>query len=369
MHVLLDARPILAAKTGDRSYWLGLARALPLARPDWRFTIALDGPPEPGLLPDLPNLDVAVAERPRGRLWPLVALPRLARELAVDLVALQYVAPPYLPCPYVTSIHDISFQVYPRTFTWFDGTWLRRLVPPSARRAAGVLAISQATRADLLRWYGLPPARVHYVGIGLDPAYSPEADPAPVRARLDLPPRYLLSVGVLQPRKNLTGLLAAYHQARTAHGLRDPLLVVGKTGWLAEPIFAQARALGLEDSVRFLGYVDDADLPGLYAGALLTLYPSLYEGFGLPPLESLACGTPVVVSTTPALAETAGPVAPTLPARDTAAWARMMARLAGNEDERARLAARGRAWAARFTWGRAAQLHAAAYEAAARRSA
>lgn len=365
MHVLLDARPILAAKTGDRSYWLGLCRALPAAWPEWRFTVALDGAPEPGLLPDLPNLSVAVEPRPGGRLWPVVALPRLARRLRVDLVHLQYVAPPYLPCPFVTTVHDVSFALFPHYFTWRDGTWLRTLVPPSARRAAAVVADSETTRADLLRLWRLVPDRVRTLSLGLDAAYRPDAEQASAaRAKWALPERYLLSVGVLQPRKNLAGLVAAYGRSRAEHGLTEPLVVVGKTGWLAQPIFDRVADLGLTDHVRFLGYVPDDDLPGLYGGALFTLYPSLYEGFGLPPLESLACGTPVIVSTTPALAETAGPVAPMLPPEDTAAWAAAMARLAGDEAERARLAETGLAWAAAFTWERSARQHGEVYRAA-----
>ncbi len=343
-------------------------RPLPArALPSWRFTVALDGQPEPGLLPDLPNLDVAVAPSPGGRLWPALALTRLARRLGVDLVHLQYVAPPYLPCPFVTTVHDVSFALYPHTFTRRDGTWLRTLVPPSTRRAAAVIADSRCTRGDLLRLYHLPPERVHTVSLGLDAGYQPDAEQAAaMRARYELPERYLLSVGVLQPRKNLTGLITAYAQARRDHGLREPLVVVGKTGWLAQPIFDRVAELGLTDQVRFLGYVPDDHLPGLYAGALLTLYPSIYEGFGLPPLESLACGTPVLVSTTPALAETAGPVAPSLPANDPGAWAAAMASLAVDDARRASLAKQGLAWAGAFTWERSARQHGEVYCAALR---
>jgi glycosyltransferase involved in cell wall biosynthesis len=365
MHVLLDARPILGPQTGDRSYWLGLCRALPAARPDWTFSVALDAPPPAGLLPALPNLRPRIAASPRGRLWAAVALPRLAREVGADLVHLQYVAPP-LRCPYVTTIHDVSFALYPRFFRARDGLWLRTLVPPSARGAAAVIADSGVTRDDLLRLYRLPPDRVHTVTLGLDASFqppSPEAR-ARVRARYGLEGDYLVSVGVLQPRKNVAGLLRAYARARRCHGLRARLAVVGKTGWKAEPIFAAVRELGLADDVKFTGYVPDEDLPGLYGGALLSLYPSVYEGFGLPPLESLACGTPVLISTAPALLETAGPVAPALDPHDLAAWAQAMAELAADAEERACLAAAGRQWAARFTWERSAAEHLAVYEAA-----
>ncbi|NUQ02160.1 MAG: glycosyltransferase family 4 protein, partial [Armatimonadetes bacterium] len=170
----------------------------------------------------------------------------------------------------------------------------------------------------------------------------------------------LLSVGVLQPRKNVTGLLSAYAAARQ-QGLSAPLAVVGKKGWLFDEIFARVRELGLESDVRFTGYVPDEDLPALYTGATLTLYPSLYEGFGLPPLESLACGTAVVVSTAPALVEVTGEAAPHLPANNPAAWAATICRLVADVAERQRLADLGRARAADYTWERSASIHLTAY--------
>jgi glycosyltransferase involved in cell wall biosynthesis len=268
----------------------------------------------------------------------------------------------------VTTVHDVSFALYPRFFTLRDGLWLRTLVPPSARAAAAVIADSDTTRDDLLRLYHLRPDRVHTVTLGLDERFMPPSteEMARVRARYELPEGYLLTVGVLQPRKNLVGLLAAYARARAEHGLREPLVVAGKVGWRAEPIFAKVHALGLRDAVRFVGYVPDEDLPGLYGGARLSLYPSFYEGFGLPPLESLACGTPVVISTAPALLETAGAVAPAVEARDEAGWAEIMARLAQDESARAELAERGRIHAAAFTWARAAGDHARVYDLALR---
>ncbi len=364
MHILLDARCVLGPKTGDRTYWLGLLDALPRLAPDWRFTAALDAEPEPGALPGHPNLGVAVAASPGGRLWTLVALPRLARELAADVVHLQYVGPPWLPCPMVTTVHDCSFQLFPQTFTRRDGAWLRTLVPRTARRAGAVVGVSETTRQDLIRLYRLRPDRVFAAPNGIAEVYRP-APPervAEVRARYGLPTDYLLSVGVLQPRKNLLGLVNALAEAKRRHGLTTPLAVVGKKGWLYQQIFEVVKALRLGDQVIFCGYVPDEDLPALYTGAALTLYPSLYEGFGLPPLESMACGTPAVVSTTPALVEVTGDAAPHLPPTDAVAWADMIVRLLGDPAERAKLAELGRARAAEFTWSRSAEIHLTAYQ-------
>ncbi|MCC7494140.1 MAG: glycosyltransferase family 4 protein [Fimbriimonadaceae bacterium] len=363
MHVLLDARCVLSPKTGDRTYWLGLLGALPAAAPDWRFTAALDAAPPDGLLPAAPNLSVAVAPSPRGRLWSVLALPRLARELAVDLVHLQYVGPPWLPCPLVTTVHDCSFELFPQTFTRRDGAWLRTLVPRTARRAAAVVGVSETTRDDLVRLYGLPPDRVFAAPNGIGSQYqpAPAAAQAAVRAQYGLPETFLLSLGVLQPRKNLLGLINAYAEAVRRHGLTAPLAIAGKAGWLYREVYSLVEGLRLQDQVRFLGYVADADLPPLYSAATLFLYPSLYEGFGLPPLEALACGTPAVVSDTPALVEVTGDAAPHLPPHDAVAWADCLARLLADPDHRAALAAAGRARAATYTWARSAREHLAAY--------
>jgi len=363
MHVMLDARCVLGPKTGDRTYWLGLLDALPRLAPDWQFTAALDAQPQPGTIPDHPNLRTAVAESPGGRLWTLVTLPRLARELAADCVHVQYVGPPWLPCPLVTTVHDCSFQLYPQTFTRRDGAWLRTLVPRTARRAKAVIGVSETTRQDLLRLYRLLPDRVFAAPNGISPDYQPASAErvSAARERYGLPETYLLSVGVLQPRKNLLGLVNAIAEAKQRHGLPTPLAVVGKKGWLFEQIFEVVEALHLTEQVIFCGYVPDEDLPALYTGAALTLYPSLYEGFGLPPLESMACGTPAVVSTTPALVEVTGDAAPHLPPTDAVAWADAIVRLIEDPDERARLADVGRARAAEFTWERSAAIHLAAY--------
>lgn len=363
MHILLDARCVLGPKTGDRTYWSGLLDALPRLAPDWRFTAALDAEPEPGAIPAHSNLDVAVATWPSGRLWTLLTLPRMARELAVDAVHVQYVGPPWLPCPLVTTVHDCSFQLYPQTFTRRDGAWLRTLVPRTARRAKAVIGVSETTQHDLIRLYGLLPDRVFAAPNGVAEVYQPaaEEDVKAVRERYGLPETYLLSVGVLQPRKNLLGLINALAEARQRHGLATPLAVVGKKGWLFEQIFEVVAALHLDDLVIFCGYVPDEDLPALYTGAALTLYPSLYEGFGLPPLESMACGTPALVSTTPALVEVTGDAAPHLPPTDAVAWADTIVRLLAEPGECARLAALGRDRAAEFTWERSARIHLAAY--------
>lgn len=364
MHVLLDARCILGRLTGDRTYWLGLLGALPRVAPDWRFTAALDAPPPAGLLPEHPNLAVTVAESPRGRLWTQVALPRLAARLGADLVHVQYTGPLRLPCPFVTTVHDCSFELFPETFPARDRWLLQHTVPWTCRRAGAVIGVSDTTRLDLLRLYRLPIDRVYAAPNGIGPEFRP-VDAGAVRAAYGLPERYVLSLGVLQPRKNLGLLLRALAIARE-RGFTWPLAVAGKLGWGTEALFAQLDELRLRDQVRLLGYVPDEDLPGLYSGATLFAYPSLYEGFGLPPLEAAACGCPPLVSTTPALVEVTGPDLPHLPPDDPEPWAAALLSLAADQVARGRLAAIARRRAAEFTWERSAAAHLLAYRRARR---
>ncbi len=365
MKVLLDARPIIGRKTGDRTYWLGLLRELPAAAPEWQFIAAVDQRPEAGLLPRRANLRIEVVAQPGGRLWTLVALPRLAARLGVDLVHLQYSAPPWLPCPFVTTVHDCSYELLPRTFRWRDRLLLRWSVPRACRRAGAVVGVSETTRRDLLRLYRLPPDRVFAVPNGIGAEFAPAgADAvAVVREKYALPERYLLSVGLLQPRKNLLGLVWTMAELRRL-GDETPLVIVGRVGWGQAPVLAAIERLGLSDRIRFAGYVPDGDLPALYTGATLFCYPSYYEGFGLPPLESAACGTLPLVSDTPALVEVTGEAVPHLPPDAAEEWAATLVRLLADDGERARRAGLARERAALFTWRRSAERHLQAYRTA-----
>jgi glycosyltransferase involved in cell wall biosynthesis len=271
--------------------------------------------------------------------------------------------------------------------------YLSDAVPRSLRRADAVLADSRATRGDLARLLGYDEARVTVVYPGVSPRFRPlppEAT-APVRARLGLPERFVLFVSTLEPRKNLVRLLEAFAQLRTeGRGLRTELsvaddsvlssqssslqlVIAGKRGWLYEEIFAALERLELGDRVRLLDFVDDNDLPALYNLAWAFAYPSIYEGFGMPALEALACGTPVVTADNSSLPEVVGdpasgseePAAALAPAEDVAALAAALGRVVFDTALRARLREAGPARARQFTWERAAQQVLACYRQAA----
>ncbi|NJL05170.1 MAG: glycosyltransferase family 4 protein [Chloroflexaceae bacterium] len=242
-------------------------------------------------------------------LWQRLRLPLYAEWFtgAIDVLhAPDFVLPPTRARTLLT-VHDLTFLVYPHTAEPKLQRYLARVLPRSLRRAERVLVDSHATRQDLMRLQGVPAERIAVVYPGVSPAFRPlpAAALAAVRERLHLPAHFLLFVGTLEPRKNIPRLLEALALLPDA----PPLVIAGRKGWLYTDIFATLERLGLQARVRLLDFVADADLPALYNLAQVFVYPSLYEGFGLPVAEALACGTPVVTTAAGSLPEVSGTAA------------------------------------------------------------
>ena len=206
------------------------------------------------------------------------------------------------------TVHDLNFLYYPQFLTAHSHRYYNQQIEWAVRRADRVLADSYATRSDLVSLLGVPADKVTVVHLAADPAFRPlpEAQARQVAARYSLPPGYLLFVGTLEPRKNLPGLLEAYRQLLDGNVTSAPLVLVGGKGWLYDEIFERVQALRLAQHVHFLHDVPDTDLPALYNAASVLTTPSFYEGFGLPALEAMACGTPVVVADRASLPEIVG---------------------------------------------------------------
>jgi glycosyltransferase involved in cell wall biosynthesis len=291
---------------------------------------------------------------------PLVRIPlTLSAELRrrpVDLLHVQYTAPPLAPCPVVATIHDLSFEHLPATFKRRSWMQLRLTVRRTARRAAHVIAPSEFTRRDICETYGVPAQRVTTIPLAASARFAPAPAAEIERVRLTYQlgaGDYLLAVGSIQPRKNLARLVHAYADLRLARvGAKLPKLVVaGKRAWLYGDTLRAVEERGLAArEVIFTGYVPEADLPALYTGALGFVYPSSFEGFGLPPLEAMRCGTPVVAADRTSLPEVVGDAALTFDPSDTGALQSALSRLVEDERLRASLRERGLARAARFTW-------------------
>lgn len=228
----------------------------------------------------------------------------------LDILHLQYVAPLVSGCPTSLLIHDLSYEHHPEWFTRGEVARFRATIPRSAKASRIVMTVSEFCREDIIRRLGIPPEKVIVTPNALPPHYKPaETDKiSEFRSRLEVPERYILALGNLQPRKNIISLIRAWRRIKERHEMKGTSLVItGKKAWLFDEILREA-GIGNEsdDRIIFTGYLPEEDLPALYSGARLFVYPSLFEGFGLPPLEAMACGTPVIVGHHSALPEVCG---------------------------------------------------------------
>jgi glycosyltransferase involved in cell wall biosynthesis len=278
--------------------------------------------------------------------------------------ATEHLLLPLRSVPTVLTVHDLIFRHLPEHHKPLNRWYLNWSLPLYCRRATHVITISECTRRDLIAAYDVAPEKVSVIHEAADPRFAPQAPDrvAAVRRRYGLPERYLLFVGTIEPRKNLTRLLRAF-EAVHREGLSDALVVVGKQGWLYGDFFAELEASPVREAVVLPGYVPDGDLPAIYAGAQALVWPSLYEGFGLPVLEAMACGTPVACSGTSSLPEVGGEAALYFDPASQGAITDAVRRLLGDADLRAELVGRGFERAARFSWDRVAAETEAVYEA------
>lgn len=325
--------------------------------------IVLYGEPSQLSLPASRQVQWVSASRPlrsgiQRVLWEQTVLPRLLRQDGIDVFfSPAFILPMRWDGAGVVTVHDLNFEVSPQTIHPIRRAYLRRITRWSTHRARKVIAISQSTASDLVSLYSVPSEKVAVIPYGLDSLFTPEnahtLEPM-VRQRYSLPERFLLFVGTLEPRKNLPRLLDAYALARQRADL-PPLVLVGAPGWQHERILAQASRLGIAHYLVFAGYIPREHLPGVYAAASALLYPSLYEGFGLPPLEAMGCGTPVLASEASAMPEVVGDGGILVDPRDVQAIAEGILRITQEEPLRQQVVERGIERAKQFRWEEAAR--------------
>jgi glycosyltransferase involved in cell wall biosynthesis len=357
MLIGVDAsRTTVAKRTGTERYSLEITRALIDVATDDQFVLYFNQPPRPGLLPRSERVRWRVM--PSRRLWTVARLSaEIVRRPPDVLFVPAHSLPPVLPRASVATVHDLGYLHFADEHPRLTRLLRRYANRWSAQRATQVVAISGATRDDLVRLEGIDPGKIGVVHHGVADRFRPVRDSEAiesvlVRHRLDCP--YFLFIGTLQPRKNLERLLAAFD--RLANDRPDVLLsLVGATGWQRGRLRQALDRVRARDRVRLLGYVDDDDLPALLSGSLGLAFPSLHEGFGLPALEAMACATPVLASTTSSLPEVIGDAGLLVDPLDVDAIAAALKELADHADLRRELGELGLARSASFTWERAAR--------------
>jgi glycosyltransferase involved in cell wall biosynthesis len=353
LRIGIDGHAIGAHKTGNETYTFELVKGLTQLAPNgYRYFIYLTNsdvvanPPFQAtnfsfrcIRPSFPALRIPLGFPVESRLRHL------------DLFHAQYFLPPNLGCRTVLTVHDIGFETYPELYDKKYLFWFRSLIPRSCERADHIIAVSEFTRRDLIRKYHLPPGKIAVTYCGIGGQYRP-MDEGEARRRVlqryGIADPFILYVGNLQPRKNLRNLIRAFSRLRRRHSVYK-LVLAGQKAFEYAEIFRSVRDTGLEDSVFFPGYVSSTDLPLLYAAAAVFVYPSIFEGFGLPVIEAMACGAPTITSHGSSLEEVAGDGAELVDPLDVDQIHHAMERVLLDSNFRADLRERGLRRAAAFT--------------------
>jgi len=355
----IDAsRAARSQRTGTETYSLELIKAMARQIPaGWRLRLYTPHPPQHS---DWPNAaDVETRIIPWPRLWTHL---RLALELRQQPPTLLFVPahelPVYCPVPALVTVHDLGYLHYPDSHRPFDRRYLHWTTRRHCRVARHILADSQATKQDLVEHYQADPDRISVVYLGRDESLAPVTDRAiitAVKQKYGIHGDYLLYLGTLQPRKNLIRLIEAFQAAcQSTQNRTLKLVIAGKKGWLFDEIFNRTKELNLAGQVVFPGYVDEADKAGLLSGAMAYVFPSLYEGFGLPVLEAMACGAPVLTSHNSSLPEVAGEAALLVDPHRVDAIAAGLEQLITDASRRQELARKGYQQIRNFSWAQSA---------------
>jgi glycosyltransferase involved in cell wall biosynthesis len=370
MHVTIDYTPALGQGAGIGRYTRGLVSALAKIDSENRYTLFSAGQEssEREWPENFSERRVNIPSRWLTVGWHRLRLPIAAERLSGDCDIFHspdFVLPPLRAARGIVTVHDLSFMRVPECAEPKLRQYLEKSVPRAVKDAHFVLADSLNTKTDLIALLDVPAEKIGVVPPGVDQHFRAVRETvklAQVRTRYHLPEWFILAVGTLEPRKNYPRLISAYARLRRHTGLPHQLVIAGGKGWLYDEIYQQIAREGLDEHVHFPGYIDDADLPALYTLADLLAFPSLYEGFGIPPLEAMSCGTPVVTSNNSSLPEVVGSAAIMIDAEDVDALADAMARALGNANLRVRLSDLGRAQAARYTWETSAKRLLSVYE-------
>ena len=358
MRIAIDARLSYYVQGGITQYTLNLVRAL----------AASDQENDYLLFQRRPDQRVIVSQENfrRVSLWSPTHHPieqymlgiELSLQRKIDVMhCTDFIPPFYYRGPTVITVHDLAFLLYPHFLTRQSARYYG-LIDRAVRQATHIVAVSEATKRDLVRLTGAPEKKISVIYEAAEPIYYPIHDHkvlARIHEKYHLPEQVILFVGTIEPRKNLPTLIRAFRGLIDGYKSEADLVIVGKQGWLYDDVYQLVDELSLRDRVHFLGRVPTADLPHLYNAAQMLILPSYYEGFGLPPLEAMACGVPVIISDTPAMSEVVADAALCVAPEDDEGFTVAMWRLLTDDNLRADMVTKGLRRAESFSWKRAAQ--------------
>ena len=367
--ITVDVSAAVHSRAGLGRYSAGLAGALHEAYPG-RIAVFYNqgtGAQLPASLSGIRQRSVRLGYKPWRSVVLLAHLSRIGFDRLLPGTQLfhstEHLLMPLRHTPAVLTVHDLIFRLYPQYHKRLNYWYLNLAMPIFCRRAAAIIAVSEATRRDIVEHYGVDPDKIHVVYEAAADHFRPATpdEVARVCQKYDLPQEFLIHLSTVEPRKNLERLLdALQHLRQERPDLK--LVLVGSKGWLFEDFFKRIKKEDLRDAVIPLGWVPDADLPAVIGAARLAVQPSLYEGFGLPILEHMACSQVVAASNTSSFPEVGGDAAAYFDARDVRDIVTVIGRLLDNEDERERRRRAGRQRATRFSWQRAARETMSVYE-------
>lgn len=358
MHIAVDAHRLNAeVMTGGEIYTLNLLGSLAALDRENRYTLYVDRPTQDRFGKD--NFKFKALRQPTPRLWHLATLPRELLSHKPDVLFMPgFLIPVYHPGRVVVSFLDLAFRIFPGILKTRLAFVFERQVAFAARHADAIIAISESTKRDIVKFYDIPPEKIFVTYLGYEAGlFKPETDEvrtAGVLTKHGINTEFVLCVGTLEPRKNLDRLIEAFALFKKQSGAGHKLVITGAKGWLYDKIFETVSELKLENEVVFTGYVAREDLPSLFSRAGVFVYPSLYEGFGLPPLEAMACGAPVITSNVSSLPEVVGEAGAMVDPYDVQGLAEAISRVLTEESLRREMAAKGIERAKLFSWEKAA---------------
>ncbi len=357
MHIGIDARLVFYHQAGIGQYILRLTQALAQIDREDHFVL-FKSRKDRTLLVDAPNFHIFQLWTPSHHPLERLAMSAELARFPLDVLhSPDFIPPAAVRYPTVITVHDLAFLLYPRFLTRDSARYYGQ-VDVAARTADHIIAVSESTKRDTVRLLGVPEEKITVIYEAAHPIFKPidgQAAMEQVRSKYNLAPNFILFVGTIEPRKNIPALLRAFRRLRDNYKMDITIALAGNRGWLDEEVDATIKELQLEASARFLGSVPNEELVYLYNAARLFVFPSFYEGFGLPPLEAMACGTPVIVSNAASLPEVVGDAGWLVAPDDIEGLTVAMYRILTDESLRREMTAKGIKRAATFSWQRAAR--------------